>query len=506
MAGIDNTSYIHILKQLSGKSEEAICSDLLLAETNLKTRMRNGYDKGYFPDGSKKRTVFWPTTDSWRDSRNYHKEFEELDAQDLSNQAFPEDGFKNTLSFNSHAYNIFLEYTNSFAAKDGENALLTAREKISCCLEELATPEEYIHIIKKQQTIEALAKYIITSASDAKKLKDRQTQASKPQALHKKSPSRVELVSYDELLKNGLTADDISKNLVENDLALYPNINPLNESDTAHWSQYLKEYGNDYFHFMYTPEDKRIVGNWSFLPITEAEQEQVIEGKFLESSFDPSYTPFLFLPGEYYLYILNLSINEGPFRTGDNFLLLMNSLMDKLYYYAEQGIFFKTLYTNAFSKFSESVWRQLGFKHKIAHCLSGQIFELSMTEFPDNKYPKLKQIYKDHFKQSSPMEWVDDTVVKADLVESQIERAISDFILDDSYSYDSLEKILQELPLTREVAVALNQLTESYDGILELYDVLFDKYTRFLTNHELRKLIERAKNVWDPIIWKKWEM
>lgn len=102
--------------------------------------------------------------------------------------------------------------------------------------------------------------------------------------------------------------------------------------------------------------------------------------------------------------------------------------------------------------------------------------------------------------------WVDDAVLKADLIESQLDEAISEYLVNGSYSYEFLENVLQELPLNREVAVALYSLTESYDGMLELYEVLFDKYTRFLTNHELTKLIERAKNVWDPIIWQKWEV
>lgn len=103
-------------------------------------------------------------------------------------------------------------------------------------------------------------------------------------------------------------------------------------------------------------------------------------------------------------------------------------------------------------------------------------------------------------------DWVDEAVVKAELIESQLDEAISEYLINGSYSYEFLENILQELPLTREVAVALYSLTESYDGMLELYEVLFDKYTRFLTNHELTKIIERAKNVWDPIIWQKWEV
>ena len=37
------------------------------------------------------------------------------------------------------------------------------------------------------------------------------------------------------------------------------------------------------------------------------------------------------------------------------------------------------------------------------------------------------------------------------------------------------------------------RLTESFDGMLELYEVIFDKYTGFLTDSELSHLLDRAK-------------
>ena len=187
MALIDNTTYIYILKQLSNKSEEAICADLLLADSELKNRMRKGYDKGRFPDGSKKFTVYWPSTEKWRKVSNYHKEFESLDNRDLTDQAFPELGHKNEYSFTSHAYDTLIDYINCFSTNSGKNALLDAKELISRCFDELSIPSEYSHIIKGKDSIEDIARYIVSFAStEAKKLNDKQTQASKPQALRKK--------------------------------------------------------------------------------------------------------------------------------------------------------------------------------------------------------------------------------------------------------------------------------------------------------------------------------
>ena len=89
--------------------------------------------------------------------------------------------------------------------------------------------------------------------------------------------------------------------------------------------------------------------------------------------------------------------------------------------------------------------------------------------------------------------------------EAQLDEAICEYLSSGCCDYDFLEDVLLDLPLSREVAVALYRLTESFDGMLELYEVIFDKYTDFLTDSELSHLLDRAKKVWEPIIWKRWE-
>lgn len=101
--------------------------------------------------------------------------------------------------------------------------------------------------------------------------------------------------------------------------------------------------------------------------------------------------------------------------------------------------------------------------------------------------------------------WMDSSIAKVDCIEAQLDEAICEYLSSGSCDYDFLEDVLLDLPLSKEVAVALYRLTESFDGMLELYEVIFDKYTGFLTDSELSHLLDRAKKVWEPIIWKRWE-
>lgn len=102
-------------------------------------------------------------------------------------------------------------------------------------------------------------------------------------------------------------------------------------------------------------------------------------------------------------------------------------------------------------------------------------------------------------------DWMDSSSAQVDRIEALLDEAICAYMSSDSCSSDFLEDILPDLPLNREAALALYRLTASFDGIPELYEALFDKYADFLTNDEFSHLMNRAKRVWDPVIWKSWE-
>lgn len=100
--------------------------------------------------------------------------------------------------------------------------------------------------------------------------------------------------------------------------------------------------------------------------------------------------------------------------------------------------------------------------------------------------------------------WLEYATTKTNYIETMLDEIICDYLSHNSCNSDFLQDILFDLPLTRNVAIALYRLTESFDGMLELYEVLFDKYTKFLTNREYEQLVDRAKKTWEPIIWESW--
>ena len=100
--------------------------------------------------------------------------------------------------------------------------------------------------------------------------------------------------------------------------------------------------------------------------------------------------------------------------------------------------------------------------------------------------------------------WMEYATTETHCIETMLDDIICDYLSKESFNDEFLQNILFDLPLTRDVAVALYRLIESFDGMLELYEVLFDKYTKFLTDCEYEQLINRAKRTWEPIIWENW--
>lgn len=217
----------------------------------------------------------------------------------------------------------------------------------------------------------------------------------------KASSDGVRLLRYEDLIKLGLTAWDIAQNLVENDYEVYPDIAPENEADASLWKEYLSRYPDTFAYLV--DQDMRIVGNWSFVSITE-EQERLMEaGELIEGTFNVQNTECLFLPGDYTLYLLNLSCNEG-FAKPQYYQALIDELWKQMLAYAKDGIYFKRFCINVFHPVYEALWRSMGFQPVVKNRFSGHIYAQSLVPFPSTLKAKdpaifleLKKRYDEHF-------------------------------------------------------------------------------------------------------------
>lgn len=213
-----------------------------------------------------------------------------------------------------------------------------------------------------------------------------------------KSVSNVRVVSYQELLNLGWTSIKIAERLVENDLNLY-GTPAENEGTPELWETYLSSYPET-FRYLINSENE-IVGNWSFLAVSEEISYRIDEGDILESEFSIDNTEFVFFPGEYFGYLLNFSINDN-YNTSANYNLLIKSLSDQMITFAKQDIFFRAWYVNAFRRDHAAMYKRMGFKHQSKNIGFGDIYKLNL-EYERGKITplitkELENEYAEHFK------------------------------------------------------------------------------------------------------------
>lgn len=286
---------------------------------------------------------------------------------------------------------------------------LTATEFCSAPGEVKVTVLDYLHKrgcledeISKLETMEdddypQMAKFLVKCAEAGRK------EASKKKVSPKETTAsdNVRLLRYEDLRELGLTAWDIANNLVENDYAVYPDIAPENEANASLWKEYLSRYPDTFAYLV--DSTKRIVGNWSFLSITEEQERAMETGELIENTFNVQNTECLFLPGDYILYLLNLSCNEG-YNKPRYYQTLLDELWKQMLAYAKDGIYFKRFCTNVFHPVYESFWRSMGFQFITENRYSGRVYALSLVPFPTTLnakdkaiFAELKRVYNEHF-------------------------------------------------------------------------------------------------------------
>ena len=223
-----------------------------------------------------------------------------------------------------------------------------------------------------------------------------QSQTKNAQAPSRANSNACRMVKYDELLSLGYSATSISLQLVENDYINCNGIGVENEGTAQQWEEYLQN-NSETFQYLING-DNQIVGDWSIVALTEEVYEQAKQGKLLEADLDISKTEMICFPGIYYGYILAISLLP-QYRNMKNYNLLINSFLEQLEEYAENGIFFKSWCINVFGKEVESLVKQLGFTYLTDNQAFGKIFHCNFMPLPNlpiyRKRPLLVERYED---------------------------------------------------------------------------------------------------------------
>lgn len=209
------------------------------------------------------------------------------------------------------------------------------------------------------------------------------------------STSQIKIVSVEYLLSKGMTPQSISERLIENDKNLYQGISELNDGTPEQWAEFI-ENCPDYFGFAVNEKDE-IIGDWSIVALDDDMYQRAVNGQATENEFTLDQTQFICFPGNYNGYLLNMSLNM-EYKTIDNNLKMVNSFLERLEKFAEQGIFFTVFCVNVFRRDQQAFYKNFGFRYICDNKVLGKIYEIRLDPYPSipqfAKRSKMKELYE----------------------------------------------------------------------------------------------------------------
>ena len=239
-----------------------------------------------------------------------------------------------------------------------------------------------------------IEQHILTLVSMLTK-QERIAQVPKKEKNQGSAPGECRMATYEELLAMGYSAKSISLQLVENDYINCNGIGTENEGAAQQWEAYLQNY-SETFRYLINGENQ-IVGNWSLVALNRGAFQQAKAGALLEAELDISKTEMICFPGVYDGYILAFSLLP-EYRKMKHYNLLIQSFLDQLEEYADNGIFFQSWCMNVFSTEIESLIKPLGFTYLTNNVVYGKIYHCDFMPLPKlpvyQKRPLLVERYE----------------------------------------------------------------------------------------------------------------
>ena len=247
------------------------------------------------------------------------------------------------------------------------------------------TPPLESHIIKLADTIKLHKKVTQPDTPQIQQVRTEQ----------QKKISGCRMLKYEDLLSLGYTASSIALQLVENDYINCNGIGLENEGTAQQWEEYLRD-NSETFQYLVN-ENNKIIGDWSIVALSDESFNVAKQGELLEADIDINKTELICFPGIYRGYILTFSILP-EYRNMKNYNVLIESFLDQLDEYSENGIYFKEWCINVFSKEVESLVKKLGFKYIVDNKVFGKIYYCNFIPLPNlpiyNKRSALVERYK----------------------------------------------------------------------------------------------------------------
>ncbi len=190
----------------------------------------------------------------------------------------------------------------------------------------------------------------------------------------------VEALSFNQLLAEGWTADDV---VVSSMLLSSENIEGYHfeESTVNHWVS-LRKRGQPFFLSLIFAGD--MVGQWALTLLDENEFDSLLRGELNEEGIRGKKFEGA---GKYYGYISTVSVSH-KFRNQRAVGLLLKSVGNLLHTNQSQGVIFSGLVANAYTTAGEKLCSKFGMNFVVDDSEHGKIYYADEQSIYNSKYIK----------------------------------------------------------------------------------------------------------------------
>ena len=428
---IDSKLIINLAVKITGLRGGTICREIGLIEKNTKDRFINGYKESG--------KCYWPEQSSWfigriteskiplddllvekqkfplgaddRKSLGVLQRFIEADKNTYKPEYYPLERLRKQKTVDTVIYEYILQLL-----KDNLYTFDAAKQYIlEVCKSNNIHPKEIEYLssmTEPSDSIETLVTFLVRKGKQAKqqprfvplventgKLPNERTTVG-DQIVEKqhvvstsvkicqsitntKNEIRIVPYTYQDLHKQGLTSQDVSKRLMANDAVLYGAENlGANAGKIEQWAAQI-EAAQDNWLFFCEEGTTNIIGNWSITFLTPEEELSVRKGTFAGDDFSLSSVnyPLMASDKEIVIYILNISLNEG-YTSHENWAALWKSFGNRIWKMIQSGITIRRVYSDLFRDDHVEMFEKMGFRHLVKNKVSGEIYCLDLSK-PD---------------------------------------------------------------------------------------------------------------------------
>lgn len=439
---IDNTVVFQVMKELGrDKKGTEIALDLFFYKDARYGR--EDFKRGVANKDYPFRLCMWPTHKIW----NKYAEGDDLYAsyckERKDTQPFRDQEYPLSYSFSSHAYYTLLDYAlDSRNASDACNEILKILKDMRVSDEEQNYARKIANI-DKEPKLDDLVRYIVKTAEAAAKREtgSRETQLSicarlkedeknvtkidtsilietndftelpknKISRIFNKmdassvvkdvAPASVRPMTVTMLIARGISCDDISAAVMQNDVGLYTGMPPEVAGTQAQWADIYRKYPDNSTFLTVTDEDGalHIIGNWTLVGLSRSQAADMENGSLKD--IDLVIEDNLYSSGDHIGYLLNLSVNL-QFYSMRVYRQLWETLVEFLTALAEEGSFLESIYTKVFRPDHETRYIAKGFTRVTADQFFGDVFKLDFVENVGGFDQNLSALYEAHFSKS----------------------------------------------------------------------------------------------------------